>query len=798
MLEAEAKDSEEEGAPMKQSGGKVVNRSPPKLQIGTPKAHELPVSAEEVPKTPQDSTRPTGLLNIMNVDGMLSITGKEVRSNQASSMNKVNINHPEGVAGLEAGAAKDTACGEQSENCDRTPVSANLRNSLTFPSTSGTKSPLSEAKLNLLSYSRKTPLRNSLPTCSGENSSNASGSLKSDIVSLKVNGGVNISPPRVEEAKNGGDSDPVKTPLKGTKQPNEESLSDILPQKRKTDVSCAVSKSEKRRQDSELGISRSPLGGNRSAGLESASLINGPIQINNFLPFTNNGSPTATLNSGRNSSPHSSTKSMTLDLLISKTAISETGQDRNVGEKVAQTSFGRSGKPNSATKPGTADSNIHGTPQVIAETTEPQNQEQDGKVSSASRKSTNIEKSQSPGLGLIKGDNDDSHSKPVRTKMLAKKSLGSRPRLSANKTVNQKGSIFSHKTFAENAAAKNTTSAPMFSSASRVELVSQTVNVEAAKPLVTENVPITANRVENKNESLEDETEAPEDENVLVTAVNEKPEVVGRTNEADTLMEETSEQVQHMTNSTKVNILNLHGDRMGSLQGKNDLETEKAVCGEPGESTVKSDPVKQKMAKGNKSTLGRTKRKTVPAILEPTESEKDVDGEDARGKKNVKKAKKENRVPDSAGKTSNSTKPVMKLKNSIEVNKENKPIGKGDKTTSRRKQQTGKSAVGSNRAPVTNTKKSPKFNADSTPEGKASNIVKTEPAWFILRGHILQRKEFQKVIKRLKGRCCRDSHHWSYQATHFIVPDPLCRTEKFFAAAASGRYIAISTTVISS
>ncbi|KAL0420108.1 UNVERIFIED_CONTAM: BRCT domain-containing protein [Sesamum radiatum] len=67
--------------------------------------------------------------------------------------------------------------------------------------------------------------------------------------------------------------------------------------------------------------------------------------------------------------------------------------------------------------------------------------------------------------------------------------------------------------------------------------------------------------------------------------------------------------------------------------------------------------------------------------------------------------------------------------------------------------------------------------------------VKSEPAWFILSGHRLQRKEFQQVIRRLKGRVCRDSHHWSYQATHFIVPDPIRRTEKFFAAAASGSWI---------
>lgn len=59
---------------------------------------------------------------------------------------------------------------------------------------------------------------------------------------------------------------------------------------------------------------------------------------------------------------------------------------------------------------------------------------------------------------------------------------------------------------------------------------------------------------------------------------------------------------------------------------------------------------------------------------------------------------------------------------------------------------------------------------------------------FILSGHRLQRKEFQAVIKKLRGRVCRDTHNWSFQATHFIVPGPVRRTEKFFAAAASGRY----------
>ncbi|KAL5996342.1 hypothetical protein ACLOJK_026419 [Asimina triloba] len=79
--------------------------------------------------------------------------------------------------------------------------------------------------------------------------------------------------------------------------------------------------------------------------------------------------------------------------------------------------------------------------------------------------------------------------------------------------------------------------------------------------------------------------------------------------------------------------------------------------------------------------------------------------------------------------------------------------------------------------------------ADGLQADKGLRIGNSEPAWFILSGHRLQRKEFQHVIRRLRGRLCRDSHHWSYQATHFIMPDPVRRTEKFFAAAAAGRWI---------
>ncbi|KAL1225184.1 BRCT domain-containing protein [Cardamine amara subsp. amara] len=71
---------------------------------------------------------------------------------------------------------------------------------------------------------------------------------------------------------------------------------------------------------------------------------------------------------------------------------------------------------------------------------------------------------------------------------------------------------------------------------------------------------------------------------------------------------------------------------------------------------------------------------------------------------------------------------------------------------------------------------------------KALQDQDQEPKFFTVSGPRPQRNEYQKIIRRLKGKCCRDSHQWSYQATHFIASE-IRRTEKFFAAAASGSWI---------
>uniref|UniRef100_A0A0D9Z648 BRCT domain-containing protein n=1 Tax=Oryza glumipatula TaxID=40148 RepID=A0A0D9Z648_9ORYZ len=82
------------------------------------------------------------------------------------------------------------------------------------------------------------------------------------------------------------------------------------------------------------------------------------------------------------------------------------------------------------------------------------------------------------------------------------------------------------------------------------------------------------------------------------------------------------------------------------------------------------------------------------------------------------------------------------------------------------------------------------FNEPNRIKGNGpGTLITPEPTCFILSGHRQQRKDYRSILRRLKARVCRDSHHWSYQATHFIAPDPLKRTEKFFAAAAAGKWI---------
>ncbi|CAI0425066.1 unnamed protein product, partial [Linum tenue] len=72
--------------------------------------------------------------------------------------------------------------------------------------------------------------------------------------------------------------------------------------------------------------------------------------------------------------------------------------------------------------------------------------------------------------------------------------------------------------------------------------------------------------------------------------------------------------------------------------------------------------------------------------------------------------------------------------------------------------------------------------------GEISSHVERQRMCFMSSGQNRpQRKELRNAIKDMKGQSFLNSHQWSNQVTHLVVADPLRRTEKVFAAAASGR-----------
>lgn len=294
-----------------------------------------------------------------------------------------------------------------------------------------------------------------------------------------------------------------------------------------------------------------------------------------------------------------------------------------------------------------------------------------------------------------------------------------------NTFINKKGSIYFNRTAFRVATA--------VSSIGRQE----TDELEKSPTVEAKNALETGNEAEKNAVSMDDETEAPDDtvgyefENANSET---KSEVVEKAHKADTLLEDKS------------GIHNL------AIKGKGESTREDGICGEKTDLGELKETNKRKQF-----PLRKTNKKTVIGVI--TESKQVGNHQEAEA--TTKDEKNEKSVTKFASKKTSGTSHTNKPDSSVELEKENKPNG--------RKCQIGKSVARSHKT--------------------LTGIMKVDPQWFILTGHKLQRKEFQQVIRRLKGKLCRDSHQWSYQATHLIVPDPIRRTEKFFAAAASGRCI---------
>jgi topoisomerase (DNA) II binding protein 1 len=360
--------------------------------------------------------------------------------------------------------------------------------------------------------------------------------------------------------------------------------------------------------------------------------------------------------------------------------------------------------------------------------------------------------------------------------MIAKKTLGSRSKLKSNES--QKGSIYLNATASQNdptvtmAEVKEREEDGNFSDATELETSLAIVNVAVTEKMEMESATKLGNNIEVKIGFMDDETEAPDEKNECENFLEEEQaDMIDLPHKADNKIEmklEADNSAAYMRN--------------GPVEGKNPVEIQKRD-----ESILTEDFVK---GKGRKQPSGKTNTKTVTSIVRKEESKKVLNMEENLNGKKIEEnaAEKESTEPHRAGQGKSRIISRKKSKNSVEAEKENKPAVDGDQYASLDDKRVGETAAKSNKAPVKFNQKVSKSNLGSTTGREVTKQVKAEPLWFILSGHRLQRKEYQKVIKSLKGKLCRDSHQWSYQATHYIAPGPIRRTEKFFAAAASGRY----------
>ncbi|KAI9400124.1 hypothetical protein POPTR_002G197400v4 [Populus trichocarpa] len=669
--------------------------------------------------------------NVNKSQNLKAGTSKSCEMPKTGEVLKVshNLSEPEGLSRvpghLDACGFKGASSNDPPDPKERTPISTRTSNDLEFVSRIVERPSHSDAKYNAtISYTRRTPRRSPSSIYPG-NSGNTRGSPK-----VLLGESVNKSSAKV----------------------------------------------------------LNPSVTNAVQGSEPTHLVDGPSRINNHSPLGNTGhsvhdmsSMNAVLNSHAKYSTAKSSKfsrnTVTEDNAFLANMVLETGENESANNKTPQPSSRDLRENNLVLRSDSGGFVVERYEQMVAEAGEPQNQQQDG-GGPFSLKELEIDKSDMlSDLHVLRAGKDDFITKPVRKKMIAKKTLGSRSKLKSNES--QKGSIYLNATASQNdptvtmAEVKEREEDGNFSDATELETSLAIVNVAVTEKMETESATKLGNNIEVKIGFMDDETEAPDEKNECENFLEEEQaDMIDLPHKADNKIEmklEADNSAAYMRN--------------GPVEGKNPVEIQKRD-----ESILTEDFVK---GKGRKQPSGKTNTKTVTSIVRKEESKKVLNMEENLNGKKIEEnaAEKESTEPHRAGQGKSRIISRKKSKNSVEAEKENKPAVDGDQYASLDDKRVGETAAKSNKAPVKFNHKVSKSNLGSTTGREVTKQVKAEPLWFILSGHRLQRKEYQKVIKSLKGKLCRDSHQWSYQATHYIAPGPIRRTEKFFAAAASGRWI---------
>ncbi|PON61686.1 Zinc finger-domain containing protein [Parasponia andersonii] len=770
MMEAEAKDSEDEAKDSEDEADETsvkqyvvdnVHKSPPSLKDRLPEERKSPNFVAVEQNILPDSTLPRDTLNVNTTEHTYHVDGVENRSVEASNSDNVPVSYALGYQ--DAGSLKQNPYSDLPYPLYRTPDGKNARNNLTSNSGSAERPPHSDGKFSAGSCTRKTPRRLGELLCSG------SGFDKEPLVKLIVDDlSSSILMPAQVENKIGPDY--VEAPKNGTDLPSGVCPTDFSPPKEISNGSYGSPSLQKTSKNVKSCIRKSPSPSSKVSGLQPMPSLDEYANVNSAIESR---STNLTIQFS------SFTKSPPGERPLSRSMMSKSRPHDSANEKTSPSSSKKLKMSDLSGVPEFNDFVMGNSIPVTVDMGEPQN-DRKGVNGSASNSDPEINKSSgSSSLNLV-GD-ENLVPKPMRKKEVAKKTLGARPKKGS--TANQKGSIYLGKEIRpQNDAAiglsgEENEKSPL---AKKSELSSAIVNEEAPTKAERNNANKSADYAVYEIESPDDETEAPEEKEELVSE-----NVVKEEN--DIGMEKKSTDAQHLSNDDTANI-----QEMALEQVKEGNESENVVNNTLAEPSSKGDSLKRKKLEEKKCTIGKPKKKKVLDVRNETKSKELVDSEEIRNEDNEVKEIEEEKtaVTGSVPKSKRCNVSKNKLKNSVEEEKENKPINGGAEKKSRAKKHAEKSSVESVITPKNIKQSAAKCSPNSSRQvGRVTNGVRAEPVMFILSGHRFQRKEFQSVIRRLKGKFCRDSHQWSYQATHFIAPDPIRRTEKFFAAAASGRWI---------
>ncbi|KAK7344389.1 hypothetical protein VNO77_13932 [Canavalia gladiata] len=764
----EAKDSEEEAedSKLQQSGGRNRNQSPPNSKFGSATTQGLSNSVREASKAMLHSTGPQ-VLPENNGEDSLTVPGNKNRSDQGLSFHNVNDSKiscqvpdvfmptscqlpdtcVKTVESNGAGFPKELGCqdlgitgnanssGQQHDLHDDSSGSKKLASDLRSSPASAVGVVHSNEEFGVSTDCRKNQRGFSLPRildeCSERGGNNCA---KSSAKEEKASKGINST--CVEDLGKGKGDKKIKS----------------LPQKRRNEASSTKLKSRKITSDARLSVERIPLANGKSHGLNVTLQVDERPEADDYFPVGK-----ASINNPNTSiisKPAASTSnSRAFDEPFSRNVSSESAQCDDVCQNSRQMAVQSLSESNINRK---LDITGSGVQQVDDYEAEQHNIARNLDCSSPGNKSQNEKSAGRTNLDLSNEESNKLNRKSPRKESVAKRSLGSKPKVGA--TARQKKPLPLNATIPQ-------VETVSFSSRTKDSPTCDAKKHQGSPQILGVNKTTEQEKVSEYSEDtggrtgiLDDETEAPEDkcEYELGMALDE--ELIHLSRETDTATEEKSE-------------------AMPPNKGTNKTEKQKPpiMTASTSKLIVKHQARKRPAGRGKKTTLGK----------ELSESEEAVSGEkipDEKGHEPEIETVEEMSLP--ADKSDILAVPRNKSKNFIEEEKENRPIdGEQDIVQGRN---DGNPTVKSSVRPAKISSKKLGLNSSRS---ESNARAKTEAVCFILSGHRLQRKEFQQVIKRLKGRVCRDSHQWSYQATHFIAPDPIRRTEKFFAAAASGRWV---------